>query len=447
MPILARLYAPSEFGIAATFASILGVLSIVACGRYEQAIVLPKSEKEAVNVLGLSVGIALVTTIAITVTVFILSQLGGSENETGLRNYIWWIPLATLGVGLSTSLRYWNIRTKNFNDMSLAAVGASVSGNGVKLALAIGGQATAGSLIVSQVVSQLISVIILGWHTVRFQFRLIASGLSPTGIFTALKRYKDFPKYSLWAGVLSGLSWQAPVILLGYFFSATVVGYYALGFKIIQLPMSLIGQAVGSVFLQEATIARERGALVRLIEQTFVKLMTLSMYPMLLLMVIGKDISSVAFGEIWQEAGLYTQILSPWALVWFVSSPLSGLFGVLEKQKEGLKIQIIIFSVRMVALIVGGVMQNAVVAIVMLSSGGVVVYGWLILKILQCANVSVYKICMLTWKHIVSITPYIIIVALTKHLTVDAEITLIVSIAVSLTYVYANKNKLLKVIK
>ena len=50
-PILTRIYAPEAFGIAALFASITGILSVLACMRYELAIVLPDNDREAANLL------------------------------------------------------------------------------------------------------------------------------------------------------------------------------------------------------------------------------------------------------------------------------------------------------------------------------------------------------------------------------------------------------------
>ena len=53
-PIVARLFAPEAFGVAALFASITSIIGVLACLRYELSIVLPKTDEEAANLLGLS---------------------------------------------------------------------------------------------------------------------------------------------------------------------------------------------------------------------------------------------------------------------------------------------------------------------------------------------------------------------------------------------------------
>ncbi len=60
--IVARLFAPEAFGVAALFASITGIIGVVACLRYELSIMLPKNDEEAANLLGLSLFFVLIFT-------------------------------------------------------------------------------------------------------------------------------------------------------------------------------------------------------------------------------------------------------------------------------------------------------------------------------------------------------------------------------------------------
>lgn len=62
-PIVTRLFAPEAFGIAALFASIAGVISVVACLRYELSIMLPETDEDAANLLGVSLCCVLIVTI------------------------------------------------------------------------------------------------------------------------------------------------------------------------------------------------------------------------------------------------------------------------------------------------------------------------------------------------------------------------------------------------
>src|SRR3990172_1558670 len=72
-PVLTRIYSPHDFGIAAVFISIVSLLAVIACLRYEYAIVLPERDEDAVNVVALGIGVVLLLT-GLTSLLFYYSQ-------------------------------------------------------------------------------------------------------------------------------------------------------------------------------------------------------------------------------------------------------------------------------------------------------------------------------------------------------------------------------------
>ena len=46
-PIVTRFYGPEAFGLFALFSSVAGIFTIIACLRYEPAIMLPNSDEGA----------------------------------------------------------------------------------------------------------------------------------------------------------------------------------------------------------------------------------------------------------------------------------------------------------------------------------------------------------------------------------------------------------------
>ncbi len=68
-PVLSRMFTPAEFGIFEIYAALIVMIGSIATARYEMAIVLPREDHSAVNLLGLSVGIVTAVTI---ITFFII---------------------------------------------------------------------------------------------------------------------------------------------------------------------------------------------------------------------------------------------------------------------------------------------------------------------------------------------------------------------------------------
>ena len=169
--------------------------------------------------------------------------------------------------------------------------------------------------------------------------------------------------------------------------------------------MSLIGSAIAQVFLQRAAEAKTEGALAAVVESAFRRLVMLGMFPLLLLTIIGRDLFATVFGESWAEAGVYTQILSVWTFFWFISSPLSTLFRVLEKQESSLILNIVIFSTRFMALGIGGLLGDARIALLLFAVSGVLLYGYLSLSIVHVSGVPWSSVVRILFSNFILFIP------------------------------------------
>ena len=323
-PLVARLYGPEAFGLLAIFTSISSIIGIIACMRYELAIMLPKDDREAANVLGLCIlCVVLISVLTLPLIFFGGDALLSLLRAHNLAPYLILIPPIVFISGVFIALNYWNSRSKLFGRLSIARIIQSVTVTGTKLGAGLAGYATGGTLIVASLVGWSVSTVVLGWQIWRDDHVLLRESISWKEMLTASIRYKKFPLIESGSALVNITSWYLPAFLLAAYFSPVIVGYYSLGFMMIQLPMSLIGSAIAQVFFQRASEADRDGNLATLAENIFNVLLTLSIFSMLLVAVAGGDLFSVVFGEVWTEAGVYAQILSIWGIFWFISSPLS----------------------------------------------------------------------------------------------------------------------------
>lgn len=391
-PIISRLFAPEAFGIAAVFASIVGIIGVVTCMRYELSIMLPKSDEEAANLFGVSLVFVVATSLLTIPLLWIFhGPLLRLLNAPALAPYLWLVPVAVLVSGLFLALNYWNTRTRHFGRLSIAQVTNSVTTTGTQVGAGYAGCISGGGLIVTNLFGSALATLVLAGQIWRDDRALFWRSLRWRQMLSGISRYRKFPLYGTWAALLNTASWQLPAIMLQGFFSATVVGYYALGTRVLRAPMHLFGSAIGLVFFQRAAQAKREGTLDRLVESAFQRLVALSLFPMFMMAIVGRDVFIVVFGPRWAEAGVYTQILSVWTFVWFISSPLSTLFGVLEKQEFGLLINIAIFLTRLLSLLIGGCFQDVRLALALFAVSGVGVYGYLVHAVMSAAGVSVLR--------------------------------------------------------
>jgi O-antigen/teichoic acid export membrane protein len=401
-PLLTRLYAPEAYGVFALFVSITSILGVIACLRYELSIMLPESDEEATNLLGVSLVFAvLISLLTMPIICWGKAYLLRWLNATELSPYVWLVPLAVFASGVFLALNYWNYRTKHFGRLSIARVTTSLATTSMMLGAGYAGYATGGTMIGVSVGGQAIVTTVLGSQIWRDDRKLFLQSINWWGIWSGIKRFRKFPLIDIWGALLNNISWQLPVLLLTLFFSQTLVGFYALAFRLIHLPMSLIGASLGNVFYQRASeLKGDLTKLANITEMVFKRLVALSFFPALLLSVIGRESFSVVFGHQWAEAGTYAQILSIWMFCWFISSPLSTIFALLERQGLAFIVHLTIFITRIVSLYLGGIYKDVYLGLWLFSISGTVVYGGLAFLNLKLAGVRLKIISLILFHYL-----------------------------------------------
>lgn len=431
MLVLTRLFAPEAFGVYTLFASIVSIISIISCFSYELSIVLPKDDDQGSNQLAISVLISLLFSLSL----FPLIWLAGPWflqliHAPELGPYLWLIPptifLGGIGAG-HPGLNYWSFRTKQVMRQSITLILGVLVASLAQFFLGMTVYATGGGLIVGALIGSAVSTIWLGIKTWNSDKKLFINSIRPGKMIEGIKRYRKFPLFTNWSTLLNTVSWQLPAFLLASFFSTEVVGFYSLGDRVIKMPMNLIGSALSRVFYPRAAQAINDNTLSTLTEGLFNRLVAFLFFPLLTFTLIGREVFILLFGSAWAEAGEYSQILSLFTFVWFISAPLSGLYNVLEKQELILKFNVINLITRVAALLIGGYFQSPKLALMLYAASGIFVYGYLSLAIMAVAHIPWQRSMRTVVVHFLQFVPLGIILLFLKYL--DASPFLIVLVA------------------
>lgn len=368
-PLLTRLYTPEDFGLLAVYASLLGLIAVIASLRYELAIPLPEDDSEAANVAALSLILVGINTVLVGILTVLLRQpISNALGVPQLGPYLWMLPLGVLAGGVYNVFNYWAVRTKCFSTIAGTRIVQSLSMLGIQLAaFELGGVA----LVFGQFVGQ-------GAGTIKLALNAFATDLfkkvTLSGVKNAAKRYKQLPIFSTWEALANTAGTQLPPLLFSMVFGPASAGLYSLANRVLTLPMSLIGGAVGQVFFSNAAEAHRNGQLASLVVQLHSKLAHIGLPPALILMLLGPDIFSYAFGEGWREAGEFARWMAPWLYLVFVTSPLSTLFAVVEKLKQNFVFQVLFFGARLLAIGSGIWIGNLSITVIIFSATSAVFY-------------------------------------------------------------------------
>ena len=328
-PILTRLYTPKDFGVFALFSVLVYVLATIANGRYELAIMLPKKDEDAINLMALGFAINVV----LTITIFIIILLFNNTiltllNNSDIKPWLYLIPITVFLVGCFNLLRFFNNRKKEYKDLAKANVYKSIAMAVVQLFLGFF-KAGAIGLISGQIFSQLVSNAKLFFNIKHLNLFV---KIKKVKMIALAKKYKKFPLYNLPNALIDGFRMSMINILIGKFFSISTLGQFSLAWRITQVPSSLIGNSISQVFFQKVSSSKNSD-LQKIVKNFIVKASLVAIPMFLVIYLFAKPIFTFVFGKEWQDAGAVASILAPWLFLNFLTSPLSTIFIKLEKQQ------------------------------------------------------------------------------------------------------------------
>ncbi|UKJ07232.1 lipopolysaccharide biosynthesis protein [Solitalea lacus] len=352
-PVLTRLYSPQEIGIFTLYNSIALILATLITGRYEYAILLPKEDVEAREVVMLSVINAIIGALFIFVLLlFFGDDLSRLFNIEVNHELIYSLPLLSLSLSCFQVFNLWLNRKGDYPSMSIGKVGQmAIMCLGQLLFSALGSIALIGSKILGQVLS---AIFYIKKSITSNGFTYSKGVENKRRVKELLIKYKDWPLYSLPSALLNQFSGNLPVFLLGSYFNLHVLGLYSWSYRIVQTPMNLVTSSTQQVFLQEANrLKHENKSLLPLVLKIYKKLFVVGLPCFGILGIFAPSIFGIVFGAKWEDAGVYTQLLIPGLFLGFMNAPIIPITGVLNKQKERLRYESVLIGFRFLALFLG----------------------------------------------------------------------------------------------
>jgi len=365
--ILTRIYTPDDFGLFALYMSILSITMILSTARYELSIMLPDNDEDAKGLLELSMLISAGVSLLLFVLVLLFNEtftsLLGNED---ISPWLYFIPLSTLLVGFFQAFRYFNNRKKKYKNITAANVGQSFTNSFGKLAIGPMIEGPAG-LIIGALIGQLTGFVIFYANSLRKGYRVLVKP-DFSRIRSLARKYSLFPRFNMFQGLVNNLSGALPIFIFTSNFSVTVAGYYALGYTVVYRPMNLVVSAFFQVLFQN--IIEKNNNEKRIypdIRKFLYRMLQLVIVPFAIFLFFAPLIFRVIFGEEWEEAGRYTQLLIPWLFIVSLTMPLSFIPDMYKRQRTALYIDMVKFMLRAAALIVGALQQNVYLSLVLFS--------------------------------------------------------------------------------
>lgn len=335
-PILTRIYTPAEFGALSVFLAITTFVSIAATGSYEQAIMLPREDREATELAVFAIALSVITT---TVTLFGVLfavpalSVDGEQNSYG---WLYFLPPMVLMTSIGSVLLAFSTRLKMFNLVATTSMIRAICQTAAQLSLGAL-QPSSASLVASSTIGVTVANMRL-YAALHSKIRSV--GLRKARVLQSARNYSRFPRNTLPAVLLNSTSLTALPLFIGAFFGAAVLGVWSLAMRMLTIPLTFVGQSVTQVYYRRAVEVHHAGMdSFALYSGTVKKLALISIAPFTLLAIVAPSVFEIVFGPEWSEAGIYARIMIPWLWVRFLTTPVAQTTLVFHRNRLGLLLQ------------------------------------------------------------------------------------------------------------
>lgn len=334
MPLLTRLYSPTDFGRLSFFTSATAILAPLLTLRYISALPIPRTDRRADQILLLSVITLALSTLALTVIALIFHYVGMSRliHDRFWESYWWLIVIGASIAAFYEVLTMSATRASRYTVISKSQVTQATTGTLIKIG---GGLFAWGGLglVAGQIVQQgggIASML----PAFNASFAKARRNFSIAHLRKIALRYSEFPIYRLPSHFVFAYSAQAPVLLSTHLWGSSETGQLGVAFMAIALPISLVSQNAGRVFYAELSKSKSTELALELTASVTRKLLAVGILVACLLAAFAPWAFALAFGPKWALAGDLARALGFTIPFQFVASSIVSAYNVYGGQRR-----------------------------------------------------------------------------------------------------------------
>ena len=353
-PIITRLFTPEDFGIFALFLSIASMIGNNSQLAYYQAIVIPRKEETAQDLLILCIALSAIVSLASGVFFWGLYHFDANLSwVVTLNKWVLLFPLAIFIIGANLTLSSYNNRHKKYT----AIATSNVVGNSLTPGIRIGLGLFCGSSVALLVLSQILALLIQSAIYLRATLLQVKTTIQRLHTFNWLANigaFKDFPIYSFPSNLFASIGFQMPVIILAATTSPAIVGFYSLANRLVLRPLFPIQDAVRQVYQRKVAenINDNKNMQHEFLKITSI-LFLIGIIPFTVIGIWGKLLFGFILGVNWSSAGSIASVLSPWLFTGFILPPANAILLIGRHNRFRMYFQFVSISLRISILYFG----------------------------------------------------------------------------------------------
>ncbi len=363
LPVLSRLFSPSDFGVLSAFSAIYSICLSISAFRLDWMIPRAKTEKAAFQLI--SGGMLIVIAISLFLVVLI-AVLGFVVPHVVERYSLGWLPIALLFGGAFLLFQAERVWSGTLKKVAIARVAQAVAVFLFSLLLGLileGRKALIGGYILGLIVS---FIVVVRGSSVRLRYEI---SRSLSNVMKILRRRHEEIFSQLGSSLVNIMLTSSPLLLLVWFFGNSSAGGYSVAFRVAVAPLGMITGAVAYSFITEvADMARARSSeLLNFYRHTICKLTVIGGLSVVVALVASFLLPVLLGGGDWEMSGRFLAAVTPYLFGVIVFSPTTHLF-IYGKSHWQLLLDAFTLLIVLVIYIICKFLWNSPVVAVFLSS-------------------------------------------------------------------------------
>lgn len=336
LPLLTRIYSPSDFSVLALYSSIISIGAVAGCLRFDIALPLPKNDADAALLLMMALGASVLSSSVVALVLIVLNSM--MPHWFHRLDFAWIIPVGMCIISTYSALQFWMTRKRMFGVIASTRMTQAASGSAVQVGFGLYAGTSFG-LVVGYVLSSGAGVIRLLTRFLRDDRHLL-TGATRSAFHKVFKEYSAYPKFSTIEAIANIGAVQLPLLVIGLTVAGGEAGYLILALRVVQAPLALIGNSVAQVFIATAGAEQEKGELKAFTLKILTGLAKTGVGPLAFLGVVSPSLVELVFGSGWGRAGELISWMTLWLILQFLVSPISMSLYICRRERAALALQL-----------------------------------------------------------------------------------------------------------
>lgn len=356
LPIVSRLYSPSEFGVVQSIEAIAQMVMISSAISYERAFVAARGVLDRNRLLYIALALACLSAcIGVVICTVAFESGPGARAGDGIQiEYLMLLLLPYfLGKNIFWVLSSYANSVSLFSDTAKAELKRSIGLVACRIILGVL-QFGVWGLFVATLIGSLVGVVGLYSKTVRFW----GEDLKHTTIKQCMNTawvYRQFPLFEGLGEFFSVVAQRLPVVIFGFTFGAASAGYYGIALLVLNRPIAIFIGPIVTV-LRTYTGINSKGpanseasfpiyyfyflAIGTVVASTLFAFVLTVLFP-------------IVFGDSWAAGGDLIILMLPNVLAVMILRPILGILSAGNQLKPVLFIQFIMLVASILPLYIG----------------------------------------------------------------------------------------------